>query len=101
MTRGASALARMVASIMGFPPEGHLPLYVRFEEDGGIQRWTRNFDGHVFTSVLSQSGEMLVERFGPMRFHFDLPSDTSGLTMVMKRWSIFRLPSDTSMSAKF
>jgi Domain of unknown function (DUF4166)/Saccharopine dehydrogenase NADP binding domain len=92
VTRGASALARMVASIMGFPPEGHLPLYVRFEEDHGIELWTRNFDGHVFTSELSQSGEMLVERFGPMRFHFDLPCDTSGLTMVMKRWSVLHVP---------
>lgn len=35
---------------------------------------------------------MLKERFGPQRFDFDLPFSPTGLTMVMKGWSLFGLP---------
>ncbi|MNW10811.1 hypothetical protein D3C71_2081110 [compost metagenome] len=43
---------------------------------------------------MRQTGRHLVERFGPMRFFFDLPADEAGLTMVMRKWSIFgvRMP---------
>ncbi len=92
VTRGHSLPARLVASIMGFPPEGEHDVHVSFEEEGGIERWTRDFAGHVFKSELSQTGRNLVERFGPMRFFFDLPGDEAGLTMVMRKWSIFGVP---------
>lgn len=38
------------------------------------------------TSELSQDGEYLVERFGPLRFGFHLAADGEGLTMHLKRW---------------
>lgn len=90
--RGTSSLARLVCAVMRFPPEGEHALHVSFEEDGGVERWTRDFAGHAFSSTLSRSGPHLVERFGPMRFRFDLPSDASGLTMVIRRWSVFSIP---------
>ena len=90
--RGQSFPARLVATMMRFPPEGDHDLHVSFEEERGIEHWTRDFGGHVFSSTLSQSGDHLVERFGPMRFYFDLPADTSGLTMVMRRWTVFSVP---------
>ncbi len=34
----------------------------------------------------------LAERFGPLRFHFDLPSDGQGLTMRMRRWTCLGVP---------
>ncbi len=92
VTRGHSPPARLVAAIMGFPPEGEHDVHVSFEEEGGIERWTRDFGGHVFKSELRQTGRNLVERFGPMRFFFDLPADEAGLTMVMRKWSIFGVP---------
>ena len=92
VTRGQSLLARLVATIMRFPPEGEHAVHVSFEEEQGVERWTRDFGGHVFRSELRKSGRHLVERFGPMRFFFDLPADTSGLTMVMRKWSILGVP---------
>ena len=92
VTRGSNPLARLLAAIVGFPSEGEHALHVHFEERCGQESWTRSFSGHAFKSHLSQQGELLVERFGPFRFGFDLPSDARGLTMVMRRWWIGRLP---------
>ena len=85
---------------MRFPPEGDHDLHVSFEERDGIERWTRDFGGHVFSSRLSQSGAHLVERFGPMRFYFDLPADASGLTMVMRKWTVFSVPLPLALAPK-
>lgn len=90
--RGASRLARLVCAVMRFPPEGEHDLHVSFAERNGVERWTRDFAGHAFTSEFSQRGDRLVERFGPMRFSFDLPSDASGLRMVMRGWSVLGVP---------
>lgn len=90
--RGGSPLARLVCAVMRFPPEGEHDLHVSFAERNGVERWTRDFSGHTFASDLSQRGGRLVERFGPMRFSFDLPADASGLRMVMRGWSIFGVP---------
>ncbi|MEB2843000.1 SDR family NAD(P)-dependent oxidoreductase [Rhizobiales bacterium RZME27] len=100
VTRGRSLMARLVATIMRFPPEGEHRLHVSFEEESGVERWTRDFDGHTFVSELSQSGRHLVERFGPMRFHFDLPSDEVGLTMIMRKWSVLRVPMPLFLAPK-
>lgn len=100
VTRGRSRLAGLIADIMRFPPQGEYALHVSFEEEGGVERWTRDFGGHVFVSELSHSGRHLVERFGPMRFYFDLPSDATGLTMIMKKWSVFRVPMPLFLAPK-
>ncbi len=92
VTRGRGLLAGLIARIMGFPPAGMHALHVGFAERDGVERWTRSFGRHSFTSRLSGKGGRLVERFGPLRFHFDLPSDASGLSMAMRRWSFLGLP---------
>jgi len=98
--RGRSPLARLVAAVMRFPPEGKHALHVAFEENDGAERWTRDFGGHRFSSELSKRGRYLTERFGPMRFYFDLPSDVSGLTMVMRKWSVFSIPMPLFLAPK-
>lgn len=35
---------------------------------------------------------MLEERFGPLRFHFDLPLEANGQRMNMQGWSAFGIP---------
>ena len=97
---GRSLPARLVAAIMRFPPEGEHALYVAFSENHGVERWTRDFGGHVFSSELSQRGRYVCERFGPMRFYFALSSDVSGLTMVMRGWSIFSVPMPLRLAPK-
>ncbi|MET1111224.1 MAG: SDR family NAD(P)-dependent oxidoreductase [Allosphingosinicella sp.] len=90
--RGRGLLARALAAAMRFPPEGRWPLHVAFSEADGVERWTRDFGGHRFTSELRAKGERLVERFGPLRFAFDLPSGPDGLEMRLQGWSVFGLP---------
>ena len=92
VTRGTNPLARLFAAIMGMPPMGTTPLHVAFVERGGAETWTRDFGGHVFTSVLSAAKGGVTERFGPIRFGFDLPSDGEGLRMAFRRWSLFGVP---------
>ncbi|WP_374406729.1 SDR family oxidoreductase [Pelagerythrobacter sp.] len=90
--RGAALLARLAGAIGGFPPAGHYPVHVAFAERDGIERWTRSFGLHRFHSHLSQAGRRIEERFGPLRFQFDLPGDELGLRMVLRGWSAFRIP---------
>ena len=90
--QGRGWIGRIVAATMRFPPAGRWPLHVAFAEKEGAERWTRDFGGHRFFSDLSEKAGRLVERFGPMRFAFDLPSGPEGLEMHLRRWSVFGLP---------
>lgn len=90
--RRGRGLAWLVGRVMGFPPEGSWPLRVAFSAEHGRERWTRDFGGHAFSSELSQAGQGVAERFGPLRFAFDLPSDGQGLKMVLRGWTAFGVP---------
>jgi hypothetical protein len=90
--RGGGIAARLIARIMRFPPAGRHPLHVAFGERDGVEAWTREFGPHRFTSHLGERDGQLVERFGPLRFRFDLPSDESGLAMEMRGWSCLGIP---------
>ncbi|NML05921.1 SDR family oxidoreductase [Sphingomonas sp. G-3-2-10] len=90
--RGADPLAKLLAAMMGMPPAGRYPLHVAFVAKDGAETWRRDFGGHRFRSTLSAKGGLAIERFGPLRFGFDLPSDGEGLRMVFRRWSLFGVP---------
>lgn len=90
--RGRGLVARILAAAMRFPPEGLWPLHVAFAEESGVERWTRDFGGHRFASALSARGGRIVERFGPLRFAFDLPSGPEGLEMRLRAWSVLGVP---------
>lgn len=90
--RGAHPLARLVAAVMRFPPPGTHDLHVAFSTGRACEVWTRDFGGHRFSSELREDRGRLVERFGPFRFRFDLPSDTSGLRMITRGWTTFGVP---------
>lgn len=92
VTGAANALGAVVARIMRFPPPGQYQLHVIFAERDGVERWTRAFGPHTFASTLSEEAGSLIERFGPLRFKFDLPSTERGLEMRMTSWSAWRVP---------
>jgi hypothetical protein len=94
VTRGRNPLARLAAWLVRFPPAGEHQVHVHFDERDGVETWTRSFSGHRFRSQLSLHGPYVVERFGPIRFGFELPSDEAGLTMKLRRWWLgpLRLP---------
>lgn len=104
VTRGHNPLATLVARIMRFPKGGAHDLHVHFTERDGVERWTRAFSGQEFHSQLSainRKGKMqLVERFGPLRFRFDLPSDEDGLEMIMRGWSACGVPLPLSLAPR-
>lgn len=87
-----NALGAVVACIMRFPKPGRHKLHVSFTEQDGEERWTRQFGARSFSSSLSNRHGTLVERFGALRFAFDLPCDDRGLEMKMKGWRFGGLP---------
>lgn len=98
--RGRNPLAWLIATIFGFPPVGEHDLHVHFAEQGGVERWTRDFGGHRFSSELSEAGGLVVERFGPMRFYFALPADATGLDMVLRKWTLLGLRMPLALAPK-
>ena len=42
--------------------------------------------------MLAERGGRLTERFGLVRFEFDLPSDSAGLRLIIRRWWLGPLP---------
>lgn len=94
VSRGRSLAARIVAGLFRFPPAGKHPLHVSFEEENGTERWIRDFSGRCFSSRLSEEKGRLVERFGALRFAFDLLPHGNGLSMEMRGWTFLgvRLP---------
>jgi hypothetical protein len=77
---------------MRLPPEGEWPLHVHFAERDGVETWTRDYGGNVMRSSLSERPGGVVERFGPVRFAFDLVPRPKGLAMRLAGWSVFRVP---------
>lgn len=100
VTGGSNPLARLVARIMRFPRPGTWPLHVAFTETDGVERWTRHFGERGFHSHLGESDGMLTERFGPMRFRFELPSDEGGLEMRMAGWRILGVPLPLALASR-
>jgi hypothetical protein len=95
--RGRHPLARLVASVIGFPNAGEeIPVSVRFENSGGTETWTRTFDGRSFSSRQfaghGRSQWLLCERFGPLTFAMALKSEGSRLRLVLRRWSVLGIP---------
>ena len=80
VTRGRGLMARIIATIMRFPPESSdTPLTVTMERRGDTERWTRNFDGRRFQSTLRWNGIRLTERFGLLTFTIALQAHDGNL----------------------
>lgn len=81
--RGArNPLARMARAILGLPNPGRYPaLSVTIAPDGrGGEAWTRAFGSGGFTSHLRPGRELgqFEERFGPLRFTFEVEPNARG-----------------------
>ncbi len=94
VVRGSHPLARLVAWVMRFPEQGEHAVHVHMTEQDGVETWHRTFSDRRFSSELSEQQGQLCERFGPLRFAFDLPAGKDGLRMVMRAWWLgpIRLP---------
>lgn len=97
VVRGRSTAARLIARLIGFPPDGEsVDLEVTMTPDGGAEAWARDFGGHRFRSRLSEgSGRMmglLRESFGPFHFGISLELRGDRLHYAMRKWCLWRLP---------
>lgn len=91
--RGKSPIASLIALVFGFPPaSADISVSVHFEKHGDGERWTRDFGGSTFSSVLSPRPGGISERFGPFSFHFDLEEKGGHLRMVPAGWSMLGIP---------
>jgi hypothetical protein len=95
--RGSGGLARMVCGLMGFPAEGDaVPVSVQMEAQGAGERWQRRFAGRCFESRFS-AGQgarqgLLVEQFGPLRFHIALTVVNGALHWTVRSGALWAIP---------
>jgi hypothetical protein len=95
--RGGGILARLAASVFGFPEAAEdVPVSVRFEASNGVEIWTRTFGSASFSSRQSagrgRSDGLLCEHFGALTFAMALVLEQGRLSLVMRRWSAFGVP---------
>jgi len=95
--RGPGLIARLVCAAIGFPRAGNsVPLTVTVTPERGAERWTRDFDGRRFASVLRPgSGAdtgMMIERFGAISIALLLKVENGRLYLLPRRWSAFGVP---------
>lgn len=97
--RGRGMIARFVGALIGFPRAGEdVPLRVSLTPDGTGERWTRDFGGKRFASVLrpgtGRNEYLLLERFGIVEIALALVVEDGRLYLVPRRWSCLgiRLP---------
>ncbi len=90
---GANPLARLIATLTGFPTKGgRCAVEVRITIDADGETWQRDFGGQRFHSRLYAHRGILTEHLGPHRIQFDLCTDASGLSMHPRAWRIFGIP---------
>lgn len=95
--RGQGALARLIATILGFPRAGRqVPVSVAFTPERGAERWTRNFGGRAFSSTQSAGAGkdryLLKERFGIVTVALALVRDGGRLALIPRRWHVLGVP---------
>jgi hypothetical protein len=95
--RGHGMLARLVASVVGFPQAAaDTPVRVRFAATKNEEIWTRTFGDLSFSSRQfagrGRSEGLLCERFGALTFAMALVPAGARLALILRRWSAFGVP---------
>lgn len=86
VTRGGSFLAKLVCIMSGAPASGvNVPLVVTFDARKGGERWTRNFNGARFQTLLrlrKTEEPEVTECFGPLWFRLRMAASEEGVDLV-------------------
>jgi hypothetical protein len=103
--RGHGLLARLVATLVGFPRPGrNVPVRVSFQARDGREIWCRTFGTHAFTSVQAAGKEaferLVCETFGPFTFGFALVARDDQLHLIIRRWTLLGLPMPRALAPR-
>ncbi|WP_144631475.1 DUF4166 domain-containing protein [Bordetella genomosp. 13] len=95
--RGASPLARLLASLYGFPEAAaDVPVQVSLQPRGTAEVWRRTFGGKTFSSVQEEgdgpSAHLVTERFGPVAVSLAVLVEDGRLRLVVRRWTLLGIP---------
>uniref|UniRef100_UPI00333F1C2E DUF4166 domain-containing protein n=1 Tax=Castellaniella defragrans TaxID=75697 RepID=UPI00333F1C2E len=93
---GASLPARLLRWLLGLSRSGRHEASVTLESTPDGERWTRRFGSAQFASLLTDTKRdrigLFEERFGPLRFTFDLRATSDGVSWELRAWSVAGLP---------
>ena len=94
VTRGANPLARLLATLFGFPPAGAgQPVTITIGRDAAGEVWRREFGGHRMASRLAPAGPgRVAERIGPAVFVLALAPSRDGLGIAVESGRLLGLP---------
>jgi hypothetical protein len=103
--RGDGGLARLAASVVGFPRAGKdIPVTVSFLVEDGRECWRRTFADRSFASIQEQGvgrfEHLLCERFGPLNVGMALVCEPDRMRLVVRRWSVFGIPLPLSLAPR-
>ncbi|GGB06381.1 hypothetical protein GCM10011491_38100 [Brucella endophytica] len=91
---GENMAARLLRLVLGLPRTGKHEVEVVLEQDHRGERWTRRFGSAQFSSNLTDAGALglFEERFGLLRFIFDLEPASGGVDWQFCGWKFAGLP---------
>jgi len=97
VSRGSSLLAGLIGSVAGFPPAAEdVPVEVTMTATAGREHWSRDFDGHKFSSVMTAGSgrfsHLVCEKFGPVSFAMALVTEDGRLNYVQRGWTFLGIP---------
>jgi hypothetical protein len=97
--KGPHSAAGRVMSAMFALPKTTAEMPFRFELEAGSSQetWRRNFPGRPMVSKMRVGAGVLVERFGPVNFHFRLRADQGQLNMLLQSVTVFGIPTPRFM----
>lgn len=86
--RGAAG--RLMSALFALP-KATAETSFKFELDADARQetWRRHFPGRLMVSNMRVGAGMLVERFGPINFHFHLKADNGQLNMLLQSVTVF------------
>jgi hypothetical protein len=89
--KGPHSAAGRVMSAMFALPKTTAETPFKFELDAGAaqETWRRHFPGRLMVSKMRVGAGVLVERFGPINFHFRLQADQGQLNMLLQSVTVF------------
>jgi hypothetical protein len=85
-----SAAGRAMSAMFALPKTtAETPFKFVLEAGAAQETWRRHFPGRSMVSKMRVGAGVLVERFGPVSFHFRLQADQGRLNMLLQSVTLF------------